>query len=405
MKKLFLVSALFFSLNCFSQILFEKGYFVTNANEKIICLIKNHGWKNNPTEFEYKLSESGETKLATIKNVKEFELAGLVKFVRSAVDIEKSSDRIFNLDKSKKLAFKNEEIFLKVLIEGKGTLYEYRTDNFQKFFFSNDGSKVSQLIYKKYLTSENKVGVNSQFRQQLLNSFYCESVTQKNIERIEFAKNSLLAFFKLYNDCEKSNTTNYEKKNNEDAFNLSIRPRLINSSLSIFISEGSSRNTDFDSQIGFGIGIEAEFILPFKENKWSLFIEPTYQKYTSEKTTSINDGTGAQSVASVNYTSIELHFGGRHYFFLNNHSKLFLNASVVVDFNNDSQIEIQRTDNPSTTILDLSSAPNLGLGLGYNFKSFSLEIRYQSNRNVLNKFTSWNSDYKTVSFIVGYSLF
>ena len=48
-------------MNCFAQISFEKGYFINNANQKTNCLIKNQDWKDNPTEFEYKLDENSES--------------------------------------------------------------------------------------------------------------------------------------------------------------------------------------------------------------------------------------------------------------------------------------------------------------------------------------------------------
>jgi hypothetical protein len=54
MKKLFLLIILTqISLNCYSQINFEKGYFYNNENKKIECLIKNNDWLNNPTQIKY----------------------------------------------------------------------------------------------------------------------------------------------------------------------------------------------------------------------------------------------------------------------------------------------------------------------------------------------------------------
>jgi hypothetical protein len=73
MKKqlLFLLTAIL-SFNCYSQISYEKGYYIDNMNQKTNCLIKNIDWITNPTEFEYKLSENSESKKATIKSIKEF---------------------------------------------------------------------------------------------------------------------------------------------------------------------------------------------------------------------------------------------------------------------------------------------------------------------------------------------
>lgn len=50
-----------------AQSIFERGYFIDTTNHKIDCLIKNVGWKNNPSDFEYKLDENG-TVRSEIKN-------------------------------------------------------------------------------------------------------------------------------------------------------------------------------------------------------------------------------------------------------------------------------------------------------------------------------------------------
>ena len=67
-------------------------------------------------------------------------------------------------------------------------------------------------------------------------------------------------------------------------------------------------------------GVETEFILAFNKNKWGVTIEPTYQYYKSEKKPSDVE-------AKLNYTSVEIPIGIRHYFYLSEKSKIFINAS------------------------------------------------------------------------------
>ncbi len=58
-KNVFVVIAIIIlSVNGYSQISYEEGYYVDNSSQKINCLIKNIDWKNNPTKFEYKMSTS-----------------------------------------------------------------------------------------------------------------------------------------------------------------------------------------------------------------------------------------------------------------------------------------------------------------------------------------------------------
>lgn len=65
---------LFSDFECFSQIEFEKGYFISNSGERNEVLIKNVDWKNNPEIFSYKQSRDSEILSNTIEEAKEFKV-------------------------------------------------------------------------------------------------------------------------------------------------------------------------------------------------------------------------------------------------------------------------------------------------------------------------------------------
>ena len=105
--------------------------------------------------------------------------------------------------------------------------------------------------------------------------------------------------------------------------------------------------------------------------------------------------------AEVDYRSIELPIGLRHYFFLNEQSKLFVNGAFILDFIDDAFIYFN--DVPT---FKLNAILNYGLGVGYQYNNrFGVELRYHTNRELIKDFASWSSNYQTVSFIFGYSLF
>ena len=169
---------------------------------------------------------------------------------------------------------------------------------------------------------------------------------------------------------------------------------------------GGSKYADFGSKTGLGFGIETEFVLPFQKNKWGLIIEPTYHMgFKETKTTDINDGSGANSIANLSYSSIELPVGLRHYFFLKEKSKLFINASYVYDINSETTLIIQRTDNPTITTLTGKSSTNWAFGIGLKVDRFSLEARYFTNRDIISDFFAWDSQYNAFSMILGYTVF
>ncbi|MBL6666218.1 MAG: tRNA modification GTPase [Flavobacteriaceae bacterium] len=404
-KRILFLLITILSLNCYSQISFQKGYYIDNTNQKINCLIKNIDWKNNPTEFEYKLSENSESKKTTIKTIKEFGIDNISKYVRSSVNIDRSSENIKNLSNDKNPIFKKEDLFLKVLVEGKATLYQYIDRNLRRYFYNNENSNIEQLIFKSYIT-ENNIGTNNRFRQQLFVDLKCPNFKTSKIENVEYKKNSLVRFFTEYNKCHNSELINFESEQKGDFFNLTIRPRLNSSSLTIQNSVSNSRDTDFENKIGFGFGLEAEFILPFNKNKWAIAIEPTYQSFKSQKTTNVNNISGGVLIANVDYSSVEVPVGLRHYFYLNNNSKIFINASYIFDLSSKSSIEFTRNDGSNLNSLEIETRNNLAMGIGYKQNDrYSLEIRYQTNREILGNYLSWNSEYKTLSIIFGYSLF
>src|SRR5690606_28999807 len=99
------------------------------------CLIKNMDWKNTPIEFEYKLSEDGETQKGTLNNVREFGIYDAFKFVKHNVMMDRSSDVVNRLSDSAQPIFNEEVLFLRVLVEGQAALYQYSEDNLIRYFY------------------------------------------------------------------------------------------------------------------------------------------------------------------------------------------------------------------------------------------------------------------------------
>ncbi|GAB2764001.1 tRNA modification GTPase [Salinimicrobium soli] len=401
---LFLLIAIL-SYNCYSQISFEKGYFIDNEGNRHEVLIKNEDWRKNPEHFDYKTSEAAPVQTAGIESIEEFGVDNFSKFYRAKVEIDRSLDRMNKLSTQRQPDFKEEVLLLKVLLEGRASLYKYEGDGVTRYFYSNDNSPIEQLVYKKYSTPNMQVGTNNSFRQQLWNDLTCPEITLDRIEKVDYKEGELVKFFREYNECQGS-TIVYEQAQKKFLFNLNLRPRINSSSLKIENSASSRTNTDFGQEITFGFGIEAEAILPFHKNKWSVFTEPTYQSFNKTVESERGSVYGGILISKSNYSSLEIPIGVRHYFFLNKNSKIFLNAAYITDFTFGSTIEFEREDGTGLGTLELSSLNNFAIGLGHKFKDkYSMELRVFTDRDVFMNFLTWYSDYKSVSFILGYTLF
>ena len=135
-KSLFFVFALFISsLSLTAQVKFESGYFINQNDQRINCLIKNLDLSSNPTEFTYKLTEDSKTEVATIETVKEFEITGISKFIKQKVDYEVSSDELHLLIENRNPIFEKKTLFLRVLVEGKASLYSHQDRNVVRLFY------------------------------------------------------------------------------------------------------------------------------------------------------------------------------------------------------------------------------------------------------------------------------
>ncbi|MCP4456441.1 MAG: hypothetical protein GY816_00190 [Cytophagales bacterium] len=133
------------------------------------------------------------------------------------------------------------------------------------------------------------------------------------IKGIFYYRKDLVRFFVEYNTCMGSEYVAYERE--RDLFNLTISPRMTRSSLIIEnMTTVNSPKIDLGSNIGFGVGLEAELILPFNKNKWAILIEPTYQYFESTKSTNVDYLVGGKLITNVKYKSVDVPVGFRHYF-------------------------------------------------------------------------------------------
>ena len=150
--------------------------------------------------------------------------------------------------------------------------------------------------------------------------------------------------------------------------------------------------------------MELEYVFGFNGGKWSIFFEPRYQntQFDDERLVFVGTSISGSESITIDYSSIELNIGLRHYFFLNDRSKLFANAAFVFDAaGTDTFIMYESSDS-----FEFGSNFNIGLGAGYKFDDrYSVEFLYQSSRNHLEAFTGIDSKHGSMSFILGYTIF
>ncbi|RZJ48536.1 MAG: tRNA modification GTPase, partial [Flavobacterium sp.] len=148
MKKNLLFALLFYYTFTNAQISFEKGYFISNNGKRTECYIRNLDWKGNPKEFKYKLQlNDPEVKIENIATTEEFGIDTENKYKRFKIKIDRSDDDIKKITTNRDPDWREETIFLKILVEGDATLYSYSENNTNRFFYSTKTIPTEQLIY------------------------------------------------------------------------------------------------------------------------------------------------------------------------------------------------------------------------------------------------------------------
>ncbi|MDI9257253.1 outer membrane beta-barrel protein [Flavobacterium sedimenticola] len=415
MKFFLQLTLLFFGTTIYSQIKFEAGYFVTNSNERVDCMIRNSDWKDNPVEIEYKNNSNDELiKKANIQNIKEFAILNGNKYIRCDVKIEKSQNNPNHLGRNKNPIWFEETIFLKQIVEGTANLYSYTQQNLIKYFYSTPSTAVEQLVFIKYIINDsevNNVRYNNYFRQQLFNNVKCGDMNDSDFEKIDYTRDDLKKHFLKYNSCNGNQLV--VKNSNEKRGIWNLRLTLAANTVSLSFEDPNpvyNVSTDFGSKIALGFGVEGEYILPFKKNKWSVFVNPNYQLYKSEKTFTKNNGLigGANADiehnAIVDYANLEFPIGFRHYFFLNKNTKLFLNAGYSFNISRSTELSFESIPTGKENY-DIKSSGNFLVGFGCNFKDrFSLELRLNTSRTLMGSYVYWDSSYRSVGLNLGYKI-
>ncbi len=356
-----------------AQARFEPGYFITTGGQRTDCEIRKFNWKSsNPTAFQYRIA-GGEPQEGTLATVAEFGITSDATFRRFEVNLDRSSDQTAKLTDDRNPSFKMETLFLRLLVTGKGTLYEYVDAGLVRFFYAMEGEATPrQLVYKRYLqtnasgTETGIIASNVQFKQQVFADLKCASLTQKDAESLKYERADLMRFFARYNQCTGAVVPTTEPEQRLSSTLITIRPGLYYNSYS-----GNCCNYNFGPAMALRLGIEAELVLPSDKNMWSVIIEPAYQRY-SAKTQGTNPST-------IDYHALDANASLRGYILVNPSGSLYIQGGYVYGLVLGGEDAIQT----SSGATDISSSGNFTVGVGYRIKKFSVEFSYGFSRKLV----------------------
>lgn len=394
MKKTIALLLLVFPLLCISQINYEPGYFIENG-VKTECLIKNMGWKYTPVSISYKLNENEDSKTKTIKEISEFMVSDNYRYKKFTVNIDRSASTTEFLLSERAPQWNQEVVFLKLLVSGELSLYQYEESNLVRYFYSTDDTNVEQLVYKKFMRNS-KIAENNMYRQQLYNLMKNQGYTAEKFEKTNYLEDDLVKIFTEYNGAKTGKVVNLSEKRNKPYFNIRITPGIAFNSFSMQNST-LKLDLDFSQKASFRIGAEVEYVMSFNKNKWSIFVEPYYCSYSNETAKDKAEG-------EIDYKYIGIPIGLRHYMYLNQNSKFFIDAAYNVSVSmGDSEINYYNYNVFNSNKTSIPTTGGYLVGIGYGYKRYSAAIRY-SNTSSLLRGGAWDTSYSSIGIILGYKI-
>jgi len=406
MKQRLSLTFLFLTLVFLStaQIQFKEGYIINNRNERIDCQIRNLGREESTIHYEYRLGESGDFEKIELSKFVEFGVENELKCIRAFVPIDMSPDRITSVEDTLSV-WEEGHAFLSVLLEGElATLFAYHDLGKDFFFYRLEGSDIVPLIYKKY-----EVGVspnfvqrriyNNTFREQLALHLACGN--QNKAEKISYTKKDLVTYFEKYHQCKKKDYKTFESSRTKKGL-LLLKPKVGLNSIQLKIKDpiDAAPMAYFSKENSVGFGVEVEYIFPYNNYQWGLFVESNHLSYKSVSVTVNNEvNPDMYKDYMIDYQSIEFPFGLIYHLTLDKNNRFFAKAAYVphIIFSS-SYIAFNATEENK-----FSSHSSLLFGIGYNHRGLGVEFKYYTPANITQNLYKRGSNLNQLSFNLFYT--
>lgn len=391
MRILLMMVAVAFPTVLLAQVKFEKGYFINNQGARTECLIRNVDWREGPKAFTYTYTEGGDKQTGTLENITEFGIYHDSRFVRIILPIDKSALYIKPVGEQQN-DWPIDTAFVRTLVNGPASLYKYDENGFIAYLYQTGDAPIQQLLLHKYRTAEGDIVVQRDFAKQLARGVRCQGASGRPAWELDYYEPQLVKYFKAYNQCMGGETVDWVEK--RDRPKIHLRPTLGMGFVSLLVNRNNYDPYDFDfgRKTQVRPGLEVECVLPFRKATWSVLIAPHYESFKK---------TYPDDIHKIEYKSLLVPVGVRHYFFLNESTRIFLNAMGGMNMSLGSSY----VDLTYSTTLTVSYAMTYAGGVGIRWKELSAEFRYYGGNDFLWNVSDWAADYKSASVLVGIQVF
>jgi len=427
MKFITTLSFLFiFCTITFGQIEYKKGYYVTNDNVKVECLIQYKETAKNPTKIKIKNTQKSKPEIKTVTDIKEFTIYNVHKYIRATVNIDRSSDVAENLSFEPNPVWQKETLFLQVILVGQASLYYYGDSEISRYFYSISNDTIHQLVYRIYRTHKERIKpqmelnqeknqenreqripfyynlygkrklidvyIDQSYKLQLYKEVNCGNLSIPEIDKLAYSGRQLTPYFSKYNECvNSSNILEYHAELSDSVVKTNKRI-LLGCNRSYFgIDNFIGNSLKLDYQIHPQIGLDIEVLFPTTSNKLALVAQPIYCYY--KKNLNLN-----WIKADIHFNSVLLPFGLRYYFYLPNNNRIHITGLILTGINLDMNSTIKVRGSESIVI---EFNPGFALNAGFDHKRMSISYNYYTCNS---RSTTDYLYYRGSSIVFGYLL-
>jgi len=410
MRKLSLLFFLFFATILHAQDS-QSGYYITNGGQRVEGQFLETNYLDVST-LKFKTTSGKNFESLDTDVIKEFGIGDDYKVVKYTVKIDATDASQGQVSANKDATWKQETLFLNVLVEGDATLYTYTSGKGIKFFYKVEGKQMEpeQLLYRKYMAGNLATAENNKYRQQLYNDLNCTGTNDMNkFLKIGYVRKDLAPLFEEYNKCKNSANKAYSNDSGKRAkVFYSVFAGLYSAKFNI---GGIDPEVSDDKYMALTAG--GEILLLFPSEKLGVFFKAEYENINSELVSVYKSPYGGITQTTSTFTTkgslFNFHVGPRYYYNIDAKNKVFIDGAAVFTFPAaDLEERVQVSNNTQTFDvvnlfdIDLGTTLSFNVGVGYTFNNkFSIEARINTNRDLL---AHLGNDIKTTSTLMGLNL-
>ena len=399
----------------FGQQNYQPAKVTTLTGDTLRGFINYRGWDRNPRVVSFKSDLQAPEQLFHPLDIKEFSVSN-ERYAGGKVNIDDSPQDLDKLSTTAVPIYRADTVFLRALIAGPKSLYQYKPANATRvYFYIQQGNNFDLLVYKRYKQPGGGpvvVQSNNTYQDQL--SLYlanCPTVGRRLKDARYFAS-SLQRMFADYYACTSQPLAFQLRSKTKHQFGLLAGITRTNLSFSD-VKNDAYPMLDSYTQVGPNGGVYYNVSLPGSLGHFSL---NTDLLFTSFKGSSSHDNFISTNNYSTTTVSLEL-----AYLKLNTMLRftqplgsgaIFINAGIsnayAIQVKSEKTVRERFYSSERTSNAELFPGlrryeQGLVAGVGASYKKISAEARYEYSNGFLS-YEQLSSGFDRYSLLVGYRL-